>query len=187
MCLDFRGGKSDLSSTAALSPPVSHKSRHARVINLYIGYKHQAAAPVSGSEQRIAKVQGMVDRLFTEEPVHKHPQYATTNDRFLGGESHTSGRHQHAQLRGEQRANEAQVMKTNVRIGQYPGWRPREEGAAAAKKKALPPPPKSMKLSKLSNTDFKSPSSTKFASPKLPKEAPPSTFWSELDMFKTSK
>lgn len=77
-------------------------------------------------------------------------------------------------------------MKTNVRIGQYPGWRPKEDGANA-KKKALPPPPKSMKLSKLSNTDFKSPSSTKFTSPKLPKEVPTSTFWTELDMFKTSK
>lgn len=147
-------------------------------------------APLSGSEQRISKIQGMVDKLFTEEPTHKHPQYATTNDRFMGGNSLNSGRQQkqYSELRGQQRANEAQVMKTNVKIGQYPGWRPREEGApSTSKKKALPPPPKSMKLSKLSNTDFKSPSSSNFTSPKLPKEMPTSTFWSELDMFKTSK
>jgi hypothetical protein len=159
---------------------------------LPLGYKVvKQAAPLSGSEQRIAKVQGMVDKLFTAEgPAHKHPEYATTNDRFMGGDPHRSGRlQQYSELRGEQRANEAQVMKTNVKIGQYNGWRPREEGAptAATKKKALPPPPKSMKLSKLSNTDFKSPSSSKFTSPKLPKEVPTSTFWSELDMFKTSK
>ena len=79
-------------------------------------------------------------------------------------------------------------MKTNVKIGQYAGWRRRDErGSTATKKKALPPPPKSMKLSKLSNTDFKSPTSSKLTSPKLPKEVPTSTFWSELDMFKTSK
>ena len=49
-------------------------------------------APLSRSEQRISKIQGMVDKLFTEEPTHKHPQYATTNDRFMGGDLHNSGR-----------------------------------------------------------------------------------------------
>ena len=157
-----------------------------------LGYKVVKQAPLSGTEHRIAKVQGMVDKLFTEGPSHKHPQYATTNDRFMGGaHPDRSGRQQqrYSELRGEQRANEAHVIKTNVKIGQYAGWRPREEGAptAATKKKALQSPPKSMKLSKLSNTDFKSPSSSKFTSPKLPKEVPISTFCSELDMFKTSK
>ena len=147
-------------------------------------------APLSGSEQRISKIKGMVEKLFTEEPTHKHPQYATKNDKFMGGDSHNSGwqQKQYSKLRGKHRANEAHVMKTNVKIGQYNRWRLREEGApTAAKKKALPPPPKSMKLSKLSNTDFKSWSSSKLTSPKLSKEVPTSTFWSELDMFKTSK
>ena len=65
-------------------------------------------------------------------------------------------------------------MQTNIKVGHYPGWRVREDGAT--KNKALPTHPMSMILNKLSDTDFKHQSSTKLTSSKLPKEAPTSEF-----------
>jgi hypothetical protein len=46
----------------------------------------------------------------------------------MGNDPHNSGRQQkqYLELRGEQRANEVQVINTNVKIGQYPGWWPRK-------------------------------------------------------------
>jgi len=84
----------------------------------------------------------------------------------------------------ETKANDAQVLKTNVRIGRYTGWKPRDQQSIEnkASKRALPP--RSNNVSKLSTSDMISPS-TQLSS--LPKDIP-NLIWNEsTDMFKTSK
>lgn len=83
-------------------------------------------------------------------------------------------------MQAEVKANDAQVLKTNVRIGSYNGWKPRYPNTAS--KKALPP--KSSYTSKLSTSDIMTPSTQ--ISHILPKEIP-NLIWSESDMFVTSK
>jgi len=83
-------------------------------------------------------------------------------------------------MQAEVKANDAQVLKTNVRIGSYNGWKPRDPKTAS--KKALPP--KSSYTSKLSTSDIMTPSTQ--ISHTLPKEIP-NLIWSESDMFVTSK
>ena len=171
-------------SNVMTSPVPNNKRRKFRVqlTRASIGFKHIKHAPTSGSEPRINKVQAMVDRLFGETPFVQKPQhYVTINDYYLGDSSISdpaARRHQYEELQAEVKANDAQVLKTNVRIGRYNGWKPRDtEG-----KKALPP--KSNQLSKFSNSDVMSPSTQ--ISQGLPKEIP-NLIWSESDMFTTTK
>ena len=126
----------------------------------------------------------MVDRLFGETPFVQKPQhYVTMNDYYLGDASisdPSARRQQFEELQAEVKANDAQVLKTNVRIGRYPGWKPRNTNTET--KKALPP--KSTQNSKFSNSDMMSPSTQ--ISQGLPKEIP-NLIWSESDMFTTTK
>lgn len=149
--------------------------------NRYLGYKHVKHAASSGSEPRIAKIHNMVDRLFGETPQVTKPQhYITMNDRFHGDTNISdpaARRQQFDELQAELKANDAQVLKTHVRIGSYQGWKPINQ--TETKK-----PPKSTKLNKLSSTDISSPFNKMTSA--LPKEMP-NLIWSESDMFKTTK
>ncbi len=150
-----------------------------------IGFKHVKYAPTGGSESRINQVQAIVDKMFGETPKVEKPQhYFTMNDRFHGDPSisdPSTRKQQFEEMKKEIKANDAQVMKTNVRIGRYAGWKPRNPNITDTKK-ALPP--KSSIQTKLSNSDMFSPSTQ--ISQGLPKEIP-NLIWSESDMFKTSK
>ena len=89
-------------------------------------------APVSGSEPRINQVNALVDRMFqdslkNQKQVHP-PMYSTMNDRFYMDPVITDAqlrKNHFEELQAETRANDAQVLKTNVRIGSYNGWKPK--------------------------------------------------------------
>jgi tRNA/tmRNA/rRNA uracil-C5-methylase (TrmA/RlmC/RlmD family) len=111
-------GRSKLTKTASFN-------------NALIEIKRIVMAPPTGSEPRINKINTMVDRMFQESQssATKKPQmYQTMSDRFFTDPMITDSearRAHYEELKSETRANDAQVVKTNVRMGNYPGWRPK--------------------------------------------------------------
>ena len=98
----------------------------------FLEIKKIAMAPVSGSEPRIHQVNAFVDRMFQDSLKNqKHvqpPMYSTMNDRFYMDPVITDAqlrKNHFEELQAETRANDAQVLKTNVRIGSYNGWKPK--------------------------------------------------------------
>jgi hypothetical protein len=71
--------------------------------------------------------------------------YSTMNDRFFAEPAITDPqfrKNYFEELQAETRANDAQVLKTNVRMGNYQGWKPKPGGGIAyssSKSKLLPP------------------------------------------------
>jgi hypothetical protein len=98
----------------------------------FIEIKKIAMAPVSGSEPRINQINAFVDRMFQDSVKNQKqvqpPMYSTMNDRFYMDPVITDAqlrKNHFEELQAETRANDAQVLKTNVRIGSYNGWKPK--------------------------------------------------------------
>ena len=82
--------------------------------------------------------------------------YSTMNDRFFTDpiitDSHLRKNH-YEELQAETRANDAQVLKTNVRIGSYTGWKPKVGAGNTHSKSKLPPKSSQSNLSHKNGTN----------------------------------
>lgn len=77
--------------------------------------------------------------------------YSTMNDRFYMDPVLTDPqlrKNHFEELQKETRANDAQVLKTNVRIGSYSGWKPKIVSSNTASKAKLPPKSSQNNMSK---------------------------------------
>ncbi|TNV84623.1 hypothetical protein FGO68_gene559 [Halteria grandinella] len=103
----------------------------------------------------------------------------TMNDRFFhNNDADSKARKQHYEdMRAETKANDEQVRKTNVHIGQYSGWKQPQKQLSQGKF-LKPNLPKSSVKSSASFTPMVSSTKVRDA---------PGLIWTEGDMFKTTK
>lgn len=162
-----------------------------KYLNL-IGIKKFAMQPQGGSVSRISAVNRMVDKMFQESStLSKRDGYKTMNDKFFNEPANASIRESSSrrknfeELRAEAKANDAAVLRTNVRIGSYTGWKP-----PSKLKHNLPKAKTSSKMNLNGDQSDLTPSTMMDSlapHSALARDAPPNLIWNESDMFKTTK